>query len=73
MDERKLADELLRGVPAIAKYVGETPRQTYEMLEDGRMPGFKTPGGRIWHAFKSTIDEHYRRLDKAAARVGAAS
>jgi hypothetical protein len=68
----KLANELLRGVPAIADYVGETPRQTYDLLETGRLPGFKTPGGRVWHAFKSTIDEHYRRLDKAAARAGAA-
>jgi hypothetical protein len=73
MDERRLADELLRGVPAIAEYTGDSPRQIYELLEAGRLPGFKTPGGRVWHAFKSTIDEHYRRLDeKVAAKVEAA-
>jgi len=72
MPERKLADELLRGVPAIANYVGETQRQTYELLETRRLPGFKTPGGRIWHALKSTIDEHYKRLDEAAAKERAA-
>lgn len=68
----KLADDLLRGVPAIADYTGESPRQTYDLLERGRLPGFKTPGGRVWHAFKSTLDEHYRRLDKATAKVEAA-
>jgi hypothetical protein len=40
-DQERLADDLLRGVPAIADFIGESPRQTYDLLEAGRVPGFK--------------------------------
>ena len=66
MADEKLANELLRGVPAIADYVGETPRQTYHLLETGQLPGFKMPRGNVWHARKSTLNEHYRRLEGSA-------
>ena len=63
MADEKLANDLLRGVPAIAEYVGVSPRQTYALLETGRLPGFKMPKGNVWHARKSTLNEHYRRLE----------
>ena len=63
MTADKLANDLLRGVPAIAEYLGESPRQTYALLETGRLPGFKMPNGRTWHARKTTLNEHYRRLE----------
>jgi hypothetical protein len=65
--DEKLANDLLRGVPAIADYVGETTRQTYHLLETGKLPGFKMPDGRIWHAHKSTLKNHYRRLEGEVA------
>jgi hypothetical protein len=46
--ESRVADDLLRGVPAIAEFIGETRRQTYELLERGWVPGFKLGGGQIW-------------------------
>jgi hypothetical protein len=61
--DEKLTDNLLRGVSAIADYVGESPRQTYHLLETGQLPGFKMPNGRIWHAHKATLRKHYERLE----------
>jgi hypothetical protein len=58
----KLADDLLRGAPAIADEIGESLRQTYDLLEKGRLPGFKV-GGRVWHARKSTLRKHYEQLE----------
>jgi len=58
----RLADDLMRGVPAIADFIGERRRQTYDLLENGKLPGFKLPDGRIWHAFKSKIRRHYEKL-----------
>jgi hypothetical protein len=62
MADDKLANDLLRGVPAIAEYLGESPRQTYALLETGQLPGFKMPNGRT-HARKTTLNEHYARLE----------
>ena len=63
MADDRLANDLLRGVPAIAEYVGESQRQTYALLETGRLPGFKMPNGRTWHARKTTLIKHYERLE----------
>jgi hypothetical protein len=48
-----LANDLLRGVPAISRFTGETPRQTYYALTAGLLPGFKR--GKIWFARKSSL------------------
>ena len=63
MTDDKLANDILRGVPAIADYTGEKRRQTYRLLETGRLPGFKMPDSKIWLARKSTLKRHYERLD----------
>ena len=68
MADDKLANDILRGVPAIADYTGENQRQTYHLLETGKLPGFKMPGGQIWHARKSTLKRHYERLDSGNQR-----
>jgi hypothetical protein len=67
-DRERLADDLLRGVPAIADFIGESPRQTYDLLEAGRVPGFKLGGGRIWYASKARLKRYYEGLaaDEAA-------
>jgi hypothetical protein len=62
MANERLADDLLRGVPAIADFIGESPRQTYDLLEAGRVPAFKLGGGRIWYASKARLKHHYARL-----------
>lgn len=63
MDETKrLADDMLRGVRAIADELGETERQVYYALEKGNLPAFKR--GKIWCARKSTLR---RRLDSEVA------
>ncbi|MGC2080659.1 MAG: DNA-binding protein [Xanthobacteraceae bacterium] len=59
--QENVADDLLRGVPAIAEFIGESPRQTYDLLETERVPGFKL-GGKIWYASKTRLRHHYARL-----------
>jgi hypothetical protein len=73
MADEKLANDILRGVPAISDYVGEKPKQTYRLLETGRLPGFKMPDSSIWHARKSTLDRHYQYLDSSWQRLGDAA
>jgi hypothetical protein len=67
MAEIDLACDLLTGVPAIAAFLGYTERKTYHLLEGGKLPGFKMPAGKIWHARKSTLNKHYQRLEETAA------
>jgi hypothetical protein len=67
MADEKLADDLLRGVSAIADYVGETSRQTYHLLETGQLPAFKMRNGNVWYSRKSTLKDFYRRLEGAAS------
>lgn len=59
----ELADDLLDGIPAIAKHIGKTERATYHLHYRGLIPTFKI-GGRI-HGRKSQMD--------AALRADAAS
>ena len=53
-----LSDDLLHGVPAIARFLNATDRATYHMLHAGQLPGSKK-GGR-WYARKSEIDAAFR-------------
>jgi hypothetical protein len=66
MNDDTLANDILRGVPAIAEFTGENQRQTYAFLETGRLPGFKLRGSKIWDARKSTLRKHYEELEGAA-------
>ena len=64
MPEQSLADDLLRGVPAIAESRGDTERRTYYLLENRQIPGFKI--GNIWHSRKSTQLRHIEGLEQEA-------
>ncbi len=54
--EDSLACDLMRGVGAIAAFLGMTPRQTYHILTQGHLPAFKM--GDVWCCRKSTIRAH---------------
>jgi excisionase family DNA binding protein len=56
-----LRDDLLNGVEEIAEFLGRTPRETYHLLSNGRLPAFKLGAG--WNARRSTLIEHFRRLE----------
>jgi hypothetical protein len=60
----KTREKPLRGAIAISGTAGLTPRQTYDQLERGLLPGFKR--GRIWYAFPSDIARFYRELGDGA-------
>jgi len=62
MDQKSktLADDILRGAPAIADFIGQTPKNTYYALENGLLPAGKEGGS--WVASKEVISEHYRQL-----------
>ena len=45
MSEEKIANDILKGCPAIADYIGETERWTYHLLETKQLPAFKMPNG----------------------------
>jgi hypothetical protein len=47
------ASDLLKGVPSIARFIGETVRVTYYQLETGALPAFKR--GRNWYLRKSAF------------------
>ena len=59
----RLADDLLKGVPAIARETGETTRQTYYALTHGLLPGFKR--GKFWYARKSSLQRRFDELEQA--------
>lgn len=54
----ELADDILSGVPAIARHIGKTERATYHLIYNNRVPHFKI-GGRI-HARRSEINAAFR-------------
>ena len=62
MPEENLADDLMGGVPAIAAFLGLSERQTYHLLEKGKLPAFKI-GDRKWQARKSTLLRHIEGLE----------
>ncbi|PSO12625.1 helix-turn-helix domain-containing protein [Sphingobium sp. AEW4] len=62
VDERlrimDLANDLLVGVPAIARYIGKTERAAYHLIYNDQIPHFKI-GSRI-HARKSELEASLR-------------
>jgi hypothetical protein len=62
--ERPLTDDLLRGISAIAKFLGETERRTYYLAENRYIPIGKV--GITWIASKSALREHYERITRGA-------
>ena len=56
-----IGDDLLVGAEAIGAFWGCGKRRAFYLCERGNLPAFKV--GRIWHARKSTLVEHVRRLE----------
>jgi hypothetical protein len=65
LQPESIAADKLRGVPAIAEYIGEPVRRTYYLLDRRLLPGGKE--GSIWIASRSALSVHYRRLTGANA------
>jgi hypothetical protein len=55
-----LGHDVLRGVPKIAKFIGESERRTYYLLENKLLPAGKQ--GAAWVASRSRLRAHYERL-----------
>jgi hypothetical protein len=60
-----VASDLLRGVRAISKEIGENERRTYYLLENKIIPAGKQ--GLFWMASRRGLREHYARLTGAGA------
>jgi hypothetical protein len=69
MADDDLAGDLMAGVPAIAGFLGKTPRQIYHLLESKKLPAFKMGGQKegIWHARKSTLRRYFEQLEAGGA------
>ena len=61
-----LGDDILRGIKAIAAFIGENERRTYYLAENNLIPCGKL--GAVWIGSKSTLREHYARLVGGVAR-----
>lgn len=59
----EIADDLLRGVKSISKFIDEDERSTYHKLQSGILPGGKE--GAQWVASKRVLREHYANLTRA--------
>jgi excisionase family DNA binding protein len=68
MADNDLANDLIGGVPAIAAFLGFSERQTYHLLEKGKLPAFKI-GDRKWQARKSTLRRHIENLEAPRAQA----
>jgi hypothetical protein len=64
--ERRVADDRLPGVKAIAEEMGETERQTRYGIQTGRIPAFKEGG--IWCSSRELLREQYRAKVRAAVK-----
>jgi hypothetical protein len=58
--ETKVADDLLWGVEAIAKEIGQPVRQVYWRLESGQLPAGKH--GQIWVASRQALRKFFQEL-----------
>ncbi len=54
-----LADDLVWEVKPIAKVIGRTPRATYHLLENGRLPAKKV--GNRWCSSRSALRKFFER------------
>lgn len=58
--ERGLADDLIWGVSAIGREIGRNQRQTFHLLDTGRLPAKKI-GGR-WCATRTGLRQFFATL-----------
>ena len=56
--DRPLADDILWGADAIARYIGRSRRQTFHMLQTGLLPARKV--GDQWIASKAELRQRFR-------------
>ena len=63
-DKDTLASDLLRGVPAIAEFMGDSERRTYYALETGQLPGGKL--GSMWVASRRKLRERIEEIVSGA-------
>jgi hypothetical protein len=57
------SDFVLVGVPAIAKYLGESIRSINHLISLGSLPVFKLPGSILWRLRPSRLRELYLQLE----------
>jgi hypothetical protein len=62
MDEA--TDDLMIGIRPIAEYLHEPERQAYYLAETRKLPLFKL--GKLWAGRKSTINNHFEKLERDA-------
>lgn len=66
MSDVKLANDRLRGMKAIAEFIGEDERRCYYLASNNLLPGvFKQ--GNCWLGLRSVISEGYERAARGAA------
>jgi hypothetical protein len=63
--EAEIADDLLRGVKQISRFINEDERSTFHKLSRGTLPGGKE--GAQWVASKRVLREHYAKITGAKA------
>jgi len=56
-DDYVLADDILRGAQAIARFIGKDVRETFYALERGHIPALKEGG--VWTSTRSRLTRHY--------------
>jgi hypothetical protein len=67
-DDNALSNDLIWGVASIAAEIGRNSRQTFHMLENGKLPAAKN-GGR-WVASRSGLRRHFAALIAGATTEG---
>jgi hypothetical protein len=61
-----LKDEILRGIKAIADFIGVGERRTFYLAETGGLP--LTKEGSTWVGLKTELIAHYRKGAEEAAK-----
>jgi hypothetical protein len=61
-----LADDILRGVPAISEFIGIPERQAYYLLARGFLPARKE-GKKVWVASRARLRAFYSETTNSAA------
>lgn len=61
-DPNSISDDLLKGVPKIARFLGWTERQVYHAVNNGNLPSFRV--GASICSRRSTLVSHIERLER---------
>jgi len=64
----EIFDDLLLGVKAIARFLGQPERKIYHLIEQGHLPGTFKLGERQHAALKSVLTANLHAKAKGAAR-----